>query len=337
MMQAISDQAAVAVIDGLNVAALTREQMERTRQGGVNAINLTIVPTSGSFEECMVTVGRRLAKLAEMEDLAIVATSAEDICAARDTDRVAVVMGSQNAAFVENDLALLEIAKRIGVRIIQATHNAKNRLGSGAPFKGDEDTGMTEEGRLWLSEMERLGLLVDLSHCGLRTTSNFLAAATKPLVFSHANAHARWPSLRNKPDDMLRRVADLGGVTGAVMWTPTVRGDRWPTLDDYVDHIEHMVRAAGIEHVGFATDISDGIEEDPAVWSQAWGLGSLPTLMEGIGPWYCYKTERLDGYRSLSDTPKLRERLVARGMGEADADKVMGGNFLRVYREVWGG
>jgi membrane dipeptidase len=325
------------VIDGLNVAALSREQLKRTRQGGVTAINLTIVPTSGSFEECMAVVGRGLGKLAALKDLAVVATTAADIYAAKDTGRVAVVMGSQNAAFVENDLALLEIAKRVGVRIIQATHNAKNRLGSGAPFKGDDDTGMSEQGRLWLSEMERLGLLVDLSHCGLRTTAGFLAAATRPLVFSHANAHALWPSLRNKPDDMLRRVADLGGVTGAVMWTPTVRGDRWPTLDDYVDHIEHMVKVAGIEHIGFATDISDGIEEDPAVWGEAWGLGSLPTLMEGVGPWYGYKTERLDGYRSLSDTPRLRERLVARGMAEADADKVMGGNFLRVYREVWGG
>jgi len=324
------------IFDGLNVAAMTRDQMERTRQGGVHAINFTAFPIRTGFDEAMAEARSVRDNIVAMADVATVATSVEDIVAARKNGRVGVVLGSQNAGIVGEDLSRLGAMHTLGLRIMQPSHNPKNLFGCGAACLGDEDTGVTPLGFDWLAETERLNIVVDVSHCGHRSTSDFLVHAKRPAICSHANAHDLFPSPRNKTDAMLRRIADLGGVTGAVMYTPAVRGDRWPTLDDFIDHIAHITNVAGIDHVGFATDISDGIDVDPENWAELWGPAPDDPVTSFVGDWYGLETERLDGYHSLADTPKLIARLEQRGFSAGQIEKIMGGNFLRVFRDVWG-
>jgi membrane dipeptidase len=180
-------------------------------------------------------------------------------------------------------------------------------------------------------------MLIDLSHCGHRTSLDYLAVAQQPVVFSHANAYAVCPSPRNKTDEMIRAVAKTGGLIGAVMWSPAVSHATRPTLDDYLDHIAHMANVGGIEHVAFASDVSEGYHEDEAEWERLWGRnGIYPAVTNLCGDWYRLATRHNVHYDSLAHTPRIWDGLRRRGYRSGDIEKIMSGNWRRVMRDVWG-
>lgn len=122
--------------------------------------------------------------------------------------------------------------------------------------------------------MNRLGMLIDLSHCGYRTGADAIAESKDPVIFSHANALALCNSPRNKSDELIRAIAQKGGVTGAVTWAPALRHDTRPSLDDYFDQVDYMVNLAGIDHVSFASDLAQDVytAEQEAEWARKLAL-----------------------------------------------------------------
>lgn len=272
-----------------------------------------------------------------MADVAVIVESVAEIEAAHRQGRAGVILGAQNSLMIEADVALLATFRRLGLRIVQPTYNERNVFGYGASFVGAEDGGIGDAGRDWIAAMHAAKLLVDLSHCGHRTSAGYIAAARAPVVFSHANAHAIWASPRNKTDDLIRGVANTGGLTGAVMWSPAVKQKTRPTLDDYLDHLEHIVRVGGVEHAAFASDVSEGYDEDPIEWDKSYGPGGFyPNITGVLGDWYRYHTRHNVHYDSLTQTPRIWDGLRRRGWRESDIEKVMSGNWLRVLRDVWG-
>lgn len=325
-------------IDGLNCATVSRDQAFRTLQGGVTALNLTAMSPFIGLADSLVELEENKRKIEEMGDIARVVTSAADILRCQAEGKLGYILGTQNSMMVEDDLRLLATMKRLGVRILQPTYNEENKLGHGAPFEGEADKGITELGRAWITEMDRLGLIIDLSHCGHRSTADYLAAARGPMVISHANAFAVCPSLRNKTDDHIRAVAGTGGLIGAVMWSPAVRHDLRPTLDDYLNHIDHLVNTGGIEHVAFASDLVEGAPPAPEKWDKSYGPnGYSPNITGVLGPWYVYETRLNVDFQSLAHTPRIWDGMARRGYSEDAIEKVRSGNWLRVMRDVWGG
>lgn len=149
-------------------------------------------------------------------------------------------------------------------------------------------------------------LLIDLSHCGHGTGAGFIDEARQPVVFSHANAFGVCPSPRNKPDDLIRAVVDKGGLIGAVMWSPEVKHAMRPDLDDYLDQMDHMVKVGGIDHVGFASDVTEGHPRDQDKREKSFGPRGLYLNITGIlGPWYEWKTLLNLDYASLTHTPRI--------------------------------
>jgi membrane dipeptidase len=325
-------------IDGLNCANLNREQMEKTLAGGVHAINLTVLRPYAGLVDSLLQLQEVREKIAAMPDLAVIVHSAADVEAAAAGNRVGIILGTQDSTMLEEHIPLLATFRELGVRILQPSYNRTNRLGSGAPQEGDADIGMTAAGAEWLEEMHRLNLMVDLSHSGHRSTSEFIAASRgRPVVISHANAHAVCPSPRNKTDAHIRGVAETGGLTGAVLWTPAVRHDRRPTMDDFIDHIDHLVKVGGIEHVATASDVVESPRPDPGKWDKSFGPNGPDRNITGVlGPWFVYENRLNVDCQSLADTPRIWEGMRRRGYGEDAIEKVMRGNWLRVMREVWG-
>lgn len=325
-------------IDGLNCAAVSREQVLRTLEGGVSAINLTSMSPFIGLTESLIELEENVRKIEAMSDVATVVTSVGEIEQAKADGKLGFILGTQNSLMIEDDLRLLKTFKRLGVRILQPTYNEENKLGYGAPFEHEADKGITDLGHAWIDEMTQLGLIIDLSHCGHRSTSGYLAAAKGPMVISHANAHAVCPSLRNKTDDHIRAVAKTGGLIGVVMWSPAVRHDLRPTLDDYLNHVDHMVKTGGIEHVAFASDVTEGQVPSPEKWDKSYGPnGYSPNITGVLGPWYVYETRLNVDFQSLTHTPRIWDGLKGRGYSEDQIDKIRAGNWIRVMRDVWGG
>ncbi|XHC00290.1 membrane dipeptidase [Nitratireductor sp. ac15] len=325
-------------IDGLNCAGFNREQMEKTLKGGVHAINYTTTRPYANLTDSLLQIEHVRDTVAEMSDVALIATTTEDIRKAAETNRVAIIIGTQDLTMIEADVKLLATLKQLGVRILQPNYNKPNRFGCGAPQEGPEDTGMTEAGREWLEEMHRLNLVVDLSHCGHRTTSEFIAASKgRPLVISHANSYVVCPSLRNKTDEHIRGVAETGGLIGAVMWSPAVRHDERPTMDDYLNHLDHLINVGGIDHAAFASDVVESPRPAPEKWDKSYGPNGMDQKITGVlGDWYVYETRLNADFQSLTDTPAIWDAMRRRGYSEDQVEKVMRGNWMRVLKEIWG-
>jgi membrane dipeptidase len=156
-------------------------------------------------------------------------------------------------------------------------------------------------------------------------------------VLSHANAFAVCPSPRNKADDLIRAVADKGGLIRAVMCSPEVEHAMRPDLDDYLDQMDHMVKVDGIDHVGFASDVTEGHPQDQDKWEKSFGPRGLYLNITGIlGPWYEWETRLNLDYASLTHTPRIAGGLQRRGCKTGEIEKIMSGNCLRVLDAVWG-
>lgn len=323
--------------DGLNAALISREQVLRTLEGGVTAVNLTATDVFVGLAPMLLELEQNRARLNALSDIAMLCTSVADLKTAQRTGKLGYVFGTQNSLMVEDDVRLLATMKQLGIGILQPTYNEQNAFGYGAPFEGDADKGITKAGHAWVEEMTRLGLVIDLSHCGHRSATDYLNAAKGPVVFSHANAYSVCNSLRNKTDEHIRAVAKTGGLIGAVLWTPAVRHDQRPTMDDFVNHIDHMVNIAGIEHVGWASDLTEAKAPSPEAWNKSYGPnGYNPNITGVLGDWFIHENRLNADYQSLADTPRIWDCMKQRGYSSSDIEKVMGGNWLRVLGDVWG-
>ena len=201
------------VIDGLNVSRWDSAAVyDSLHAGGVTAINATIAVWEG-YERTLDNIASWLRRFREHADLIQQAGSVEDVRRAKAEGRTAVVFGWQNASPIGNDLDRLAVFHALGVRIVQVTYNERNLLGNGC-FERTDD-GLSNFGLDAVREMNRLGILIDLSHVGDRTTMDTIESSNSPVAFTHANARSFFDHPRNKPDDALRALAERGGVVGA--------------------------------------------------------------------------------------------------------------------------
>lgn len=322
------------VIDGLNCAILTRDQFERTLEGRVAALNLTSMRPANDLAASMEDVAKALAVVAANADLVSVVASVAEIRQVAAEGKLGIILGTQNSTFLEHDLSLLRVMRRVGVRIMQPTYMEQNALGSGVLAK--QPGGLTTKGQEWVELMNETRMLVDLSHVGYQTAMDAAKTSKRPVICSHSNALALCDSLRNIPDDQIRAIAETGGTVGVTLWPPMLRHATRPTLDDFFDQVDYMVKLVGIDHVAFGSDCSERTKTEEQ-WQASFGpRGIYPEVTGILGDWFIFTQRFTEGYESLAHTGRLIDGLGARGYSEADVDKIMGGNLLRVYEDVWG-
>lgn len=251
--------------------------------------------------------------------------------AVRGSGRLGVMLTLQDSSHFR-DADDVDLFHSLGQRVSQLTYNGANRLGAGA-FE-DADGGLTDFGHAIVERMNLRGMGVDLSHCGDRTTLDALAASTRPVLITHAACRALNPGYpRAKTDEMIREMAAKGGVIGIPVLRFMIR-DREPvTVEHFLDHVDHVARLVGVEHVGIGSD-QGLVTED--MMPLAYRKGRL----EGAPPKYRVHTDAdericiagIDGPRRSFD---IAEGLVRRGYSDADVRLVLGGNFARALRQIW--
>ena len=239
--------------------------------------------------------------------------SVADLDRARAERRIGLVLGFQNA---DHFTEVADVARfhALGQRVSQLTYDRPNRLGTGC--RAAADAGLTPFGAEVIAAMNRVGMAVDVSHCGERTTLDAFAASCRPVLITHANCEALVPGHpRCKSDHVLRALAAQGGVIGITAVRAYVRQPEAPTVDHLLDHFEHVARVAGVEHVGIGSDVDvDG--RDPRTGR----------------PRPAYEIRGLDHARR---TFTVVEGLLRRGWREDDVELVLGGNFRRALGEIW--
>jgi membrane dipeptidase len=313
------------IIDGLNASwFLSDSVIERIHRGGVTAVNATIA----AWHDPAATldmIGQMYCQIDKYQDCALLVHSAADIHAAKMAGKTGFILGFQDTNPLADKLHLLRVYHELGVRIIQLTYNFENRVGFGC--QAPEDHGLTDFGRQVITEMNRLGILIDLSHCGPRTTLEAIDCSEKPVAITHANAASQFPHPRHKSDEAIKACAARGGVIGAVAFPAMLTSSLPATLDDYVNAIDVLVNLAGIDHVAIGPDLME--EMPPEVVAVV--LAGLPVdavnVMKSVPP--------LADFVSAADMPNITARLLARGYSAQDTQKIMGGNWLRLYGRVW--
>jgi len=254
--------------------------------------------------------------------------TASDIAAARAAGRLGVILGFQNATIVESDLANLDTLYAAGARCIQLTYNEHNLLGDGCTQK--VDGGLSPFGVSVVRRMNQLGIVVDLSHCGLKTSRDGIAASQRPPTFTHTMCMALHNHIRAKPDDLLKAVADKGGMNGMVTLGYFVGPTAETSLDDYLRHIDHAVKVSGIDHVGISSDYSIrgiGATRTRENWYVP-RLSSFPPEYNVRWPPWVADLDPPDRFRNIT------RGLVKRGYKTGDVEKVLGGNWVRYFSEI---
>jgi membrane dipeptidase len=227
--------------------------LDDAKASGVTAVNITLGTTEreGLFEKTIADIGQWETRLAAHPDRLLKVRSARDIESAKISGRLGIIYGFQDPGVLEGKVDRLQILNDFGVRIIQLTYNRRSELGDGC--LEPENRGLTPFGRIVVDRMNQLGMLVDLSHCGRRTTTEAIAASKKPVSITHAGCAAVAHTARNKSDEALKLLADRGGVVG-IYFMPFLRTKGDATAADVVQHVEHALKVCGEEHVGIGTD-----------------------------------------------------------------------------------
>ncbi len=317
---------------------LSARQLADVQASGVTAVNLTIGALgSGTdvFEQTFERIGYWEREIDVHPDVLMKVKSAADLDRAKASRRLGIIYGFQDATPLGDDAGRVELFSRFGVKIIQLTYNRRNLLGDGCLEAAN--AGLSRLGREVVERMNALGVLVDLSHCGHRTTLDGIAASQKPVAITHAGCAAVADLPRNKTDEELRLLARKGGVIG-IYFMPFLRMKGQPMAEDLIRHLEHAVDVCGEDHVGIGTDGGiSGIELTPEfVRHHREDVRNRRRL--GISA----PGEEEDVYTFLPDlnTPRRLETLAGlllkRGHSETRVAKILGGNFARLFREVWG-
>jgi membrane dipeptidase len=314
------------IIDGLNVSRWGEDVFRGWQRGGLTALNATLAVWQ-HFRETIDEIAVWHGHFRRHADLLIPVRTVEDIVRAKAIGKVGVIFGFQNATPIEDRLDYLSIFHALGVRVIQLAYNDRNYVGDGCLER--EGAGLSEFGMAVVEEMNRLGILIDLSHVGRRTSMDAIELSRQPVAITHANPRNLCEHPRNKSDEELRAVAARGGVVGATIYPRFLRRGSDATIEDVLDVVEYLAGLIGVDHVAIGTDFTEDQPDEFFRWTHTGKLTTrlnMPLELPVINPL---------GIRSPSEFPNLTTRLLARGFRAVDVKKIMGENWLRVFREVW--
>ncbi len=326
---------------GSEDGSLSADELVDARASGLTAVVLTVAPAgrfrfgADGFESAVKSIARwEMLIDRHPETLARVRTHA-DLMAAKSAGRLGMVYTFQETSPLGDDIERVDVFHGLGVRVIQLTHNKRNLVGDGCMEPGN--AGLSDFGRAVVERLNARRVIVDLAHAGDRTMAEGIAASRAPMYISHTGCKALSDLPRCSSDANLKAMADKGGVAGIVWWPYLTRGAT-PMAADLIRHIEHAIKVCGEDHVGLGTDAT---------------LSAMPRTPEfekdnreyiaGMVEDRVFEAGRpADLYLFIPDLNDVRRfemlagMLSSRGHSDARIEKVLGGNFARVMREVWG-
>ena len=320
------------LIDNLQYANWSEKIFRQMREGGVDAVHVTIAYHE-NFRETVANVETWNRWFERFPELIMPGKTGDDVRRAKAEGKTAIFFGFQNPSPIEDDIGLVQIWHDLGARFMQLTYNNQSLLATGC--YETEDPGVTRMGKQVIKEMNRVGLVIDMSHSAERSTLEAIELSERPIAITHANPDFWHPALRNKSDDVLRALGQSGGMLGFSMYPHHLKGKGDCTLQSFCDMIARTAELMGVNNIGIGSDLCqdqpDSVVEWMRVgrWSKEIDYGEGSASNAGFPPmpnWF-------EDNRHFGN---IATGLAAAGFSKQDVDAIMGENWLRFYDENFG-
>ena len=320
------------LIDGLQYANWSEKIFRQMREGGVDAIHVTI-SYHENFRETVLNMERWNRWFQQFPDLIFHGLYGSDVKLANETNRTAIFFGFQNPAPIEDDIDLVQILHTLGARFMQLTYNNQSLLATGC-YEA-EDPGITRMGKQVIKEMNRVGLVVDMSHSSDRSTIEAADISERPIVVSHANPYEWQPALRNKREKVIRAITENGGLLGFSMYPHHLKNKSNCTLNEFCEMIARTGEKYGIDRIGLGSDLCQDHPDSVVEWMRGgrwskeidYGEGTKDNA--GFPPMPSW-------FKDNRDFGQIRAGLRSTGMSTSEIDGVMGDNWHRFFTENFG-
>ncbi len=315
------------VIDGLQYSNWGRAIFQQLQQGGLSAVHVTITYWEDTVET-LRNIGQWNRLFEAHNDLIMPVKVADDIRTAKKLGKVGVIFGFQNCSPIADDINLVEVFHQLNVRLMQLTYNNQSLLASGCYEK--HDSGVTRFGKVVIEEMNRVGMIIDMSHSGERSTLEAIEISTRPITISHANPEFFHAALRNKSNTVLKALAESGGMLGFSVYPLHLKNGSDCTLVEFCEMVARTADLIGVDHLGIGTDLC--VHHDYSVlewmrngrWSKQTDYGEGTATSKG---W----PAPLAWLRNSADFPNLTQGLLERGFSPEETAQIMGQNWLNFF------
>jgi len=319
-----------------------RDYLLLLKQGGVTAVNFTTAINENCGAACR-KIAQVLRTISELQEGRVIQIrEAEDIRRAKREELVGLILGFQNVMPIEDNFDLLWLYDALGVKIIQLAYNTRSLAGDGCFER--TNAGLSEFGMELVRKMNRLGILIDVSHCGYRTTIDILEKSNDPVAITHSSARHLNPLTyqRSKTDEQIKALAENGGVMGIIAESTFLAssGYEGATIDECLAHVRYVTNLVGVDHVGIGSDIIEFMDEKYLTSLRSRGLShSSKPFDVYLEAEYLSKTRAETIYAStfntLAKSQNITMGLVASGFSDDEILEILGGNFLRLFSRVW--
>ncbi|MDG1410357.1 MAG: membrane dipeptidase [Acidimicrobiales bacterium] len=320
------------LIDNLQYSNWSEKIFRELHEGGVHAVHATIAYHE-SFREMVLNIEAFNRWFEQFPELIFMGRTGDDVRRAAEEGRTAIFFGFQNPSPIEDDLGLVEICHTLGIRFMQLTYNNQSLLATGC--YEEVDSGVTRFGRQVIAEMNRVGLVVDMSHSAERSTLEAIEISERPIAITHANPAWWHPALRNKSDEVLRALTQAGGMLGFSLYPHHLKDSTECSVESFCQMVHEAAERYGVEHLGLGSDLCQDQPDSVVSWMRNGRWTKTIDYGEGSvsAPGF---PNQPDWFRDSRDFGNIASGLAAVGFGRADVDGLMGDNWLTFYDTSFG-
>ena len=314
-------------IDALQYNNWSEEVFQQINWGGISAIHVTICYHE-DFQEMVQNVIDWNRRFEDYSALIFQGRTASDVLKARKEGRTAIFFGFQNCSPIEDNIGLVEVCHQLGVRFMQLTYNNQSLLGTGC--YEENDPGITRMGKQVIKEMNRVGLVVDMSHSAERSTLEAIEISERPIAITHANPTFWHPALRNKSDEVLKALGESGGMLGFSVYPHHLKDGSSCTLESFCNMIADTVDLMGINGIGIGTDLCQNQPDSVVEWMRNGTWTNDRDYGEGSASFAGFP-DQPEWFRDNRDFANIESGLLSKGFSNEDVELVMGKNWLNFF------
>ncbi len=317
----------ILIIDGLQYVNWNRVLFEEAKLGGVNVIHVTIAYWENKKEviENINTWGRRFI---EHSDLIMPIHDASEIKIAQEEGKIGIIFGFQNCSPIEDDIHLIEAMHKLGVRIMQLSYNNQSLLATGC--YEERDSGITRFGKEAIKEMNRLGMIIDMSHSAELSTLQAIELSTRPIAITHANPTTFHSALRNKSNDILKNLSQSEGMLGVSLYPFHLANGSDCLLEDFCNMVYDTAELMGIDRIGIGSDLCLNWDYTVLEWMRSGRWALAPDYGEGNAEQPSWPKQP-DWFKNNLGFQNIINGLETASFSSQDIEKIMGQNWLNFF------